>query len=423
MRADQRPWRQLTGFRAGVIAISIVTLVAAASILWWLRDDDAPIADATPPNFSAGLAALPAVVTPASVPQVVAEANAPGSDEVQICGGSWVKLGPDGNVAWDSVEKVSRAGVDALAAKVLTAMESSGDERAQAAAHFFQSAGIRLARIRAAGCNADLDCQRDAAAKVQDSLGHRDALARLAQSATDPQVYAWAVQACNADEQSAGGFCQLISAAQWARLDASNAAPWIDVAEKAGAQLDAAGVDDALFHVAMAARHDTGSGVLAALLLEHTPSGEGDLIGALELSVRAVGIDAVLDIPPAQTLNGLCRVGDLADSNRREVCSRIGDLLAGRSTTLLAHAIGRGLGKRLGWPAERIKVLEQERDAFLAVASQDARAGAQMLTCRDLQSQLQRIRDSAALGELEALRRRVGETGTSNAEAGANDRR
>jgi len=92
-----------------------------------------------------------------------------------------------------------------------------------------------------------------------------DALAKLASSSDDPAVYALAFHACNPGGISPlEGQCAQLSPMQWARLEPTNAFPWIYVANAAGDKGDIATRDDALYHASQAERGDSHASVLLA---------------------------------------------------------------------------------------------------------------------------------------------------------------
>ncbi|MGZ5278240.1 MAG: hypothetical protein ACXWCU_20230, partial [Caldimonas sp.] len=113
---------------------------------------------------------------------------------------------------------------------------------------------------------------------------------------------------------------------------------------------------------------------------------------------------------------------DLGDGNRRETCERIATLAAERSTSLLAQSIGISIGKRLGWPAQRLQAAEDERWAFNAVSMAQERGPTAEAGCAWAQNAVQQIRDRAEVGEVEAARRNVAATGRSVKELGVEAR-
>lgn len=406
---ESEPGRQSSGRRIALVSATLVVLALVAGVAWWEagNGDDSTVVQVPPPP-GASVVATPirltsAVEPPASAPEAAAASVASAPDEVQICGGSWVRLAANGDPDGDSVAKATGAGVAALEAEVLAAMESSSDERVQAAAHVYQFTGPRFSRIPTSDCKGDAACESEAGKQAEESLRHREALAGLARNSTDAQIYAWAYQACGGGPKRTEGQCQLINAPQWSRLDPANAVPWLAVAKEAAH--DRPALDDAMFHVAASERYDSGAGAMTGILLDHMPPGEDNMYGALSVAARAIGFEAANEIRNTQAL-GACRSEDLADANRRGLCDKIAELLVGRSTTLLPVIVGRSMGKRLGWPSDRITTLEMEANAFNAALTAESVA-MQTLSCHGLQAPLDRLRDYASIGEVESLRRRI----------------
>lgn len=72
--------------------------------------------------------------------------------------------------------------------------------------------------------------------------------------------------------------------------------------------------------------------------------------------------------------------------------------------------VGRGIAKRVGWPEERMRPLDDLRDAYPAML---AAAPADPLSCEAVAEGIAHVRDTAALGEVESLRRRAAAAGSS----------
>jgi hypothetical protein len=346
---------------------------------------------------SPGVAQLPdrrTVTSPVSpsasaVPPIAA--NSSQADEIQVCGGAWLKLNTDGRVGEPEANDFEQRSVEATRLPTLKAMESSPDERTRAAVQLLQMADT----------------------ETQSAGAHRDALARLARDSTDPQVYAWAYRACSAGASAPEGACQLINAEQWARLDPSNGVPWLVIAGDAETRHDASGLDDAMFHMASAERQDTGRGALPATVLDHIPAGEEFLLGARGLEMEAIGIDAAGSMP-YMTIMRYCATDNLADANRRQTCERVAELLVERSTTLIDLGIGASVGKRfLDWPEDQNRALEDRRAAlFGAFPRELPDTNAELLmSCTRIRRELSRVRDVGKYGEIDSLRRVVAASG------------
>jgi hypothetical protein len=388
------------------LGVAMLAVVAVCPIAWlWMRDDMGSTPVAAPAVIA--IAAVPAAAASVAVEPVQATGQAsPETDEVQICGGAWVKAGADGQVDSKEAGAVSRGMLETTRAQTLAAMEASADERVQAAAHFYR---YNLDRVFEA-CGEGTACTRRTEVQSHAADADRTALVRLAQSSTDPQIYAWAYRSCSDPAPGSESPCQLVTSEQWARLDAANAEPWLIIAAEAEKRGDASTLDDAMFHVASAERQEQGWGALPAMLIEHAPPGETYLMGALALATDGFGIDAAAGVP-YQTATKYCNARNLADANRRETCEGVATLLVERSNTLLERAIGIGMARRLGWPQERIRSIEEERDALYEAATREAPSIVELGSCKDARRALDHFREIGAQGELGSARSALAASG------------
>lgn len=96
---------------------------------------------------------------------------------------------------------------------------------------------------------------------------HRiEQVARLAAGSQDPFVYAIAMEACKGRSRSEGGSCQLLSPAQWVRIDPDNAVPWRALAAEARERDEPQAEHAALQFAARALRSDVHAGRLPLLV-------------------------------------------------------------------------------------------------------------------------------------------------------------
>jgi hypothetical protein len=330
-------------------------------------------------------------------------------DEIQLCGGHWVKSGPDGKPAEAALLPVVMAVFYEIAAMAIDTMKASPTPRVQAAAHFLEA--VRADVADAPGPDGMAAARRP-----------RDALARLAQTTDDPQVYAWAYRACGRPTADAPGACAQLSAGQWARLDPDNADPWLAMADDAFERNDAAALDDAMFHVAAAQRHRNGSAVLAATLVDHAPPDERYLLGMEHMVVATTGVDGWTRF---DAVKAYCSVGAIVEPNRRETCERVAGLLAERSTSLMGRYIGEELIQRLGASAERLEAISVRHDAELRWERlRDVkRPLSEPMHCDRSRRTLESIRVIAEFGEVEAHRRDIAALGRPIAELAEETRR
>jgi hypothetical protein len=202
-----------------------------------------------------------------------------------------------------------------------------------------------------------------------------------------------------------------MTAQQWARLDPSNAAPWLAMAAEAERRGDADTLGDAMFHVATAERDEQGWGRLPGLLIDHAPPGDNFLTGTLMLAIEGFGIDAASTTAHATAMK-YCSASNLADANRRESCESMAALLVDHSDTLLVRRMGAALGRRLGWSPERMRSIEEERNALYEMT---LRAGPLEIDtstrCKEIRRGLDRIREMAAYGEVGSTRRSIAASG------------
>jgi hypothetical protein len=383
--------------RSHVAWILIVLGAVASAIVWLAMADERP----APMASAAEAAAIEIVgptsfadVEPAPQPEAPAPNVAGADDEIQLCGGHWVRAGPDGKPADDALQAIVATALDEVAGDALGLMAASPSPRVRAAAHYYQ-----IGRLASAVAGPD---------PRSDGAAHRDALARIAQTTDDAQVYAWAWRACRRAPENAPGACMQVGAAQWARIDPDNAEAWLAAADEARRRKDEAALDDAMFHVAVAERHDPGRVALAAVVADYTPHDERSLLGSYLAIAEAVRIDAAA-ASEWQGLSEYCSAHATAEANRRETCERVAPLLADRSTSVAARNVGMTIGKRLGWSEERLGALGQQRhtEATAARMKSAEQGSVDPLACDAIRATIERVRTDAEFGEVERLRREV----------------
>ncbi|MDE2297664.1 MAG: hypothetical protein KGK18_05815, partial [Burkholderiales bacterium] len=234
------------------------------------RPDGARPATATRPHDDARASIAPkAHQASVSAPSTNAPA-APHANEIQVCGGAWVRTQADGSIDQDDLTRATDT-PDARQ-RVVAALRAQPVELAHAAVLWLAMRGTREDRRQAMmdsafGCDS-AEC-RDRRQAVPRLAEARDALAQMAVSSTDPGVYALAFRACGVDGE---GACRMLSAEQWARLDPGNAAPWLYVLSAAHRRNDLALQNEALHQIATAQRSDTGFLAVPGLIAAAVPS-------------------------------------------------------------------------------------------------------------------------------------------------------
>ncbi|RZT94929.1 hypothetical protein [Rivibacter subsaxonicus] len=243
----------------------------------------------------------------------------------------------------------------------------------------------------------------------------RETLARLAVTTSDPEVYARAWQAClpiterrpRAEASGgAGSQCTQLSLQRWAALDAGNAVPWLHVLAQPG--LTPAQMAEVLHQIAQSQRVEHSWGRLPAAVVEAEGSGvpRGWLMNA---ALAALGIDAQMT-PPYSSLKKQCDTAAVTDANRRQTCEAIADLLGFRSNALLDQSIGQAIGRKIGWPADKQRQLDDERDAMLAVSISPQIDG-QPLSCASYDRMRRYWSTAAKDGELGLVRAALAASG------------
>lgn len=348
---------------------------------------------------AASAAALPAAAAAAA--EVASAPLAPG--ETEICGLGRVKA-DDAGQPKDRVP--IRLAAQHARERLLPALADSADELARAAGLLLQSAGSPQPADET--CDT-ADCAQRAvsvAATVSNTSGRlrtgqvaRDTLAGMALNTRSPQVYAFAMTACQGHRQE--GVCLQISPEQWARLDPDNAVPWLHVAADARDRRDASGTAEALFRVSRASRSDAHWGALTGLAISRLPA-ELPLLDKVALAADVLAIEVAAP-PPLVPVSQYCSAAEVRDANRQQTCADVAEVLVNKGSSLLDVSLGASIGRRVGWPAERLSALQDERDAIAQLGEQAVPA--HPWSCAALGHTLNHMVAVGQHGELVAMRR------------------
>lgn len=234
-RQDGAPWR------------AVLAWACAVGVLAWLLADRVSCCAGPAPSAVAQErrpvveARTSAVVPRGTEPQVKPQRPLPRSaGVVEVCGYGEVLLPPDDP---DPMQRLPAALRHAAIERLDTLMLASDDVQVRAAALWMG------ARLRG----------REVAQRVEQ-------VARLAAASQDPFIYAMALEACKGRVGAERGSCNLLSPAQWVRLDPDNAVPWQALAAQAHAAGEPLTEDMALQSAARARRNDVHAGRLAGLV-------------------------------------------------------------------------------------------------------------------------------------------------------------
>ena len=387
MRRFDLRWRWL------ILAASVLLLL---TVLWFAaRDgDDIEAADlksaATPPPSTDFVLQPP---LPGSAPMASAnpvskrDERSHDIDEIQVCGGGWVRVQADGALDEADLERATR--LPEARARIVAALRADTSDLAQATA-------LWLAMM-AAGA---------------DASQVRDALVQRAVSSNDPKTYALAYNNCGGDRRAEGA-CPMLNAGQWARLDPQNVSPWLAVLSDARARKDRAAEDEALHRIATAQRSELGTFALPGLVVNAAPTDDASVLAAWAMANEMIGAASAWGMPGYQHVIDACKGAVLRDANRRQTCAAIAEVLSEHSDTLIERMFGALIGAQVGWPAERNDRVRGEYAAYGASLSASSASGdgQRGITCAGLRRDLDGLRRLASLGETGALREWVAQSG------------
>ena len=416
---------------AAVVFAPLLGWMAHERGLWW--SDGQPLAlNATPTTATTSGAALQTIkaslqarASALPVERSGGGQRQPEPGETEVCGLGIVKAAPAGNDESDPLVLARQRRSPTVRAEWEAALQASPDVRTRAAG--LRIAGMagaeepgwavdgRQADERKAACREDAACEKradeeGAAVFARASAHpHADALARLARDSKDPVVYALAMQRCSRASGPAGpGACPLLSYEQWASIDPDNAAPWLYLAD----QVIVGGGDpsEALQRAARARHIHTHWAALHGLVMAAQPPAVPPLERLL-MSVEVIGVQAA-EVPPLNATVKYCSTAELRSGNRRQTCEALADLLVNRGDTLLDLGVGRAVGEKLGWSADRVAALRDEGLALMALQSEQL-AGKQPYSCTSTEILMAHYAQVSRLGELVAMRELLRRSGKS----------
>jgi hypothetical protein len=407
----------------------VVGLVVPILLLWagwlWLRPAALPPPAAGP---AIGVVSRATPPTPPSTPIHTAPAGQPSAMAnftAAICQHAQVRTvlggapGPDVDLSglW---QQANGEAARATLATFLQQTSSTGNPSQQAAAWLvraqWQAQQLRQGYLRShPNCANEVECgerTRESAARA--GMAEAQNIARLAVNSPDPLLYATAFHACRKFVADNSGFCQQISATQWAARDPDNGIAWLHVLSGAGqtgqGQLNSEG-EDALFRLSQASRFDQGLSHLPQLR-SGSPALQQNGLAQLALIQLNNALYHDLALPTYGRVSNYCNPDKLIDVNRRQMCESIANKLVSDQSSLLGFAIGAAMGQRLGWPAQRLAVMQQERDAFqgFLLETADLPNAPPEAACRKRMDAAVRLENSMQNGEMAEFRRRVANT-------------
>jgi hypothetical protein len=328
---------------------------------------------------------VPMKSSPVAVPPLIDSKPLPDNfSKLEICGFGKVPLDTTDSFA---VYKYLGAKTKKAAESWLSALLNSGDYRARAAGLFLEgkiTGGLALRSI---------------------AEPTRDALVQLAVGAGDPAIYSLAVYACRDRlDDPADSACRQISLSGWARMDPDNAVPWLLLAGKAREGQNVAAEADAFNRAARANRIDAYSNSLYAFAEPELPKDTTPL-ERWYFATEVIGIEAATGLPHYHVASTHCSVEAMQDSNVRQQCNALAELLVTQGTTVLDLMLGARIGARAGWPKQRVNRLTQEHNALMqAINEATPTASDDLWSCNGVHLGNAYVSQRVRLGEVGAAR-------------------
>ena len=395
--------------RVGILVVACGALMLGAVMLW--LSPRGTEAEPAPPRAS-GESMLAAVAKASAVEEAVsspapaasqADASpAAEAEKVEVCGTGWVDAEADGSVDLEPI--LTSAAISEARGHLLNALSSSGDAFGEAARLAIElgSKGegtLPLMMVdsvcKAAPCDATEKDHQNADALYEQ-------LARLATASTDPRVYGLAYEICSWRQ---GGACSVLNAAQWVRLDDDNGYPWTYILAEAIAAKDRTAIDDALFHIGAASRFEQRGMAVSGIIARQAGDSEEERFAAEKMGEAAANPSTAH--MPLSSISRSCSKDALLDPNRSELCESAASTLTERADSLLATAIGSGIGHRLEWPSDRFELIDAIHQAAIDAApgeinnpSRPAASSRGSLDCTAIDKMLRYVQDVASLGEV-----------------------
>lgn len=183
------------------------------------------------------------------------------------------------------------------------------------------------------------------------------------------------------------------------------------MAQQASQRGDVATVESALSAAVRSPRWSWPTDALVPTLLAHArftalpPPQQSELL--LQLQSGGVSTQLSLDVLLRQHA---CGAAALADAPRRARCEALVERVLADSPNLLEFSLAANWAARIGWPAERVRALQDEKLALQQVRATafDAR---QMFSCDGVRRLVDDAAQRAAHGETGAARRAIDGSG------------
>jgi hypothetical protein len=121
----------------------------------------------------------------------------------------------------------------------------------------------------------------------------------------------------------------------------------------------------------------------------------------VSLSIELIGHEVTFIGPELSEVMRYCSPDAVKQTQIRKDCNAVAELLVGPETTLLYFSLGAKLGARVGWPAERVHQLSDEKESLLRLSASNTVVPG---SCSAITRINTFINDRVRLGEIAALR-------------------
>lgn len=181
-------------------------------------------------------------------------------------------------------------------------------------------------------------------------------LADLALASPDPVVMRWAIAACSPPAERDA--CRGLSARHWIALEPGNLLAWLQLLND-----EPAAEAEAMHGMAFARSASSGFGHLAWTVLQGMPAEVPQHL-RVSLALSTAAVDGMLPLGDYRGLMQQCGPTRVVDSNRRQACLALTQVLAHESADLVSMLIGHRLLDRLSGSAAEYATMRRDYDRW-----------------------------------------------------------
>ena len=236
------------------------------------------------------------------------------------------------------------------------------------------------------------------AGDVRTDAGVEQAVVQQAAASSDPRVVSLGHAVCEHAPALAG--CAELTSERWAQVDAGNGMPWIELLGQAQARGDAAGVRDAMAHLAASTRFEMHLYAVPGAIAHHLPEDSRDLAAGSDLAARAMTGVGAMAVPAFRPLIDLCRNEAGGDVVRAQQCRGISDTMYAHSDTQISYSLSGVVQQLTTGDGSRRELIKTERALFQAHWS----PATGLSPCGIVRDALHKMARNAEIGEVEAMR-------------------